>query len=312
MHSRIINFINMKKHLLLIPTFLMLSVVSNAQIDGLQWTNGQGSYKCTTNEDGNLALMGGETDFGEGCVFKKTAYGKFDVLVTGDFSDDAKYAEYREIYDGYDQKNKVIVFKNDKKNVCDIAINSNANDFKNQNLIEVLQGIYTDNTGKEYNFAGSALNGEPFEVYFYELGVPNCIKLKNGKIVMVIFSDNGIDLYNAQEDPEDGWGRFKKTTLYKSLKKKDKINEGLEGYYPFTSTKIIYPSMMNYFSKQQLRIMRNEIYARKGYVFSSADLKAHFSKMSWYKPINDNSKVVLSDLEQLNVDLIKAYESSTK
>ena len=34
----------MKKHLLLIPTFLMLSVVSNAQIDGLQWTNGQGSY----------------------------------------------------------------------------------------------------------------------------------------------------------------------------------------------------------------------------------------------------------------------------
>ena len=48
----------MKKHLLLIPTFLMLSVVSNAQIDGLLWTNGQGSYKCTTNEDGNLALMG--------------------------------------------------------------------------------------------------------------------------------------------------------------------------------------------------------------------------------------------------------------
>jgi len=58
--------------------------------------------------------------------------------------------------------------------------------------------------------------------------------------------------------------------------------------------------------------MRNEIYARHGYVFSSADLKAHFAKMSWYKPLNDNSKVQLSQLEQLNVDLIKAWENKSE
>ena len=36
--------------------------------------------------------------------------------------------------------------------------------------------------------------------------------------------------------------------------------------------------------------MRNEIYAHHGYTFTSADLKAHFAKMSWYKPLGDNSK----------------------
>ena len=54
--------------------------------------------------------------------------------------------------------------------------------------------------------------------------------------------------------------------------------------------------------------MRNEIYAHHGYTFTSADLKAHFAKMSWYKPLGDNSKIKLSQLEQLNVDLIKAEE----
>lgn len=34
----------------------------------------------------------------------------------------------------------------------------------------------------------------------------------------------------------------------------------------------------NYLYKSMLRIMRNEIYARHGYNFASADLKNYFSK----------------------------------
>ena len=36
------------------------------------------------------------------------------------------------------------------------------------------------------------------------------------------------------------------------------------------------------------------------------------NEMSWYKPLNDNSKVQLSQLEQLNVDLIKAWENKSE
>lgn len=57
-----------------------------------------------------------------------------------------------------------------------------------------------------------------------------------------------------------------------------------------------------------LRIARNEIYARHGYQFNSADLRRHFSQYGWYSPYTKN--VSLSNLEQQNVAFIKRYEDS--
>lgn len=56
------------------------------------------------------------------------------------------------------------------------------------------------------------------------------------------------------------------------------------------------------------RIARNEIYARKGRYFRSADLKAHFGAMPWYRP--HSWTVTLSDVEFINVSLIEALEES--
>ena len=41
---------------------------------------------------------------------------------------------------------------------------------------------------------------------------------------------------------------------------------------------------------KQPRIQRNEIYARYGRAFSSADLKAHFGKQSWYSERADSEE----------------------
>ncbi len=57
---------------------------------------------------------------------------------------------------------------------------------------------------------------------------------------------------------------------------------------------------------EDLRIARNEIYARHGYAFNSRDLQAHFSQYAWYRPIGKN--VSLSLVEQQNVSFIKSYE----
>jgi hypothetical protein len=60
-------------------------------------------------------------------------------------------------------------------------------------------------------------------------------------------------------------------------------------------------------SKGQLRLARNEIYARHGYVFKSADLQKYFSSKSWYNadPSYDGS---LNEVEKENVKLLKARE----
>ena len=62
------------------------------------------------------------------------------------------------------------------------------------------------------------------------------------------------------------------------------------------------------FSPAELRLARNEIFARHGYVFSSADLTAHFSAQPWYQPVSDNNAVRLSTIETANIALIQHME----
>ncbi len=64
-------------------------------------------------------------------------------------------------------------------------------------------------------------------------------------------------------------------------------------------------------SKGELRIMRNEIFARKGFIFEKEDMKQYFGKQSWYKPIYRNYVEVenlLTAVEKANVALIKRVE----
>ena len=60
-------------------------------------------------------------------------------------------------------------------------------------------------------------------------------------------------------------------------------------------------------SKSDLRIARNEIYARHGYIFESADLQNYFSSQSWYES-DALYNYELTDIEQYNVTLIETME----
>ena len=68
-------------------------------------------------------------------------------------------------------------------------------------------------------------------------------------------------------------------------------------------------SYLGRFSKDQLRIMRNEILARHGWKFQSKDLQEYFGKQPWYKPGNNNNAIKLHIIEQLNIQLIKSEET---
>lgn len=61
-------------------------------------------------------------------------------------------------------------------------------------------------------------------------------------------------------------------------------------------------------SQKELRLARNEIYARHGYIFNSKDLQNYFSSQSWYSPNPNYSDSDLSAIEKANVDFLKLYE----
>lgn len=67
-----------------------------------------------------------------------------------------------------------------------------------------------------------------------------------------------------------------------------------------------YPEFIK-FSKS-FRFLRNEIYARKGYIFQSDEMRTFFSKIPWYFPFE--GMVKLNEIEKWNVEFIKEAEKA--
>ncbi len=65
------------------------------------------------------------------------------------------------------------------------------------------------------------------------------------------------------------------------------------------------------YTRQTLRIMRNAIMAKHGYVFKSEELKLLFEFEPWYSPAPDNASVKLSLIEEMNVALIQGEEAKS-
>ena len=105
---------------------------------------------------------------------------------------------------------------------------------------------------------------------------------------------------------------FQKTQEKDSATQNNKEYNQSTGKYPYTSERLLTDDDVRNISQADLRIMRNEIYARHGLIFQSADMKNYFSAQSWYTPKFDNVIDMLSAIEKNNIALIKRYEGFEK
>lgn len=80
------------------------------------------------------------------------------------------------------------------------------------------------------------------------------------------------------------------------------------GDYPQSSTKKLAEKDVENLRPADLRIMRNEIYARHGYTFQLADMRNHFDKQGWYMAVSQDVTDNLTPIEKKNAELIKRYE----
>lgn len=90
-------------------------------------------------------------------------------------------------------------------------------------------------------------------------------------------------------------------------------------YSPSASDYIFWDSNIRYLSEnevaylslQQLNYARNEIYARRGYIFQSQELRDYFESKYWYYgiiPASQFSSSVFNAYEIANIELLKRYE----
>lgn len=80
------------------------------------------------------------------------------------------------------------------------------------------------------------------------------------------------------------------------------------GNFPQASERLLTSSDLSGMSKQDLKIMRNEIFARHGYIFKTAEMKSYFANQSWYSGQYDDVTSMLSNIEKQNIELVKKYE----
>lgn len=82
-----------------------------------------------------------------------------------------------------------------------------------------------------------------------------------------------------------------------------------KGKYPESSFVKLTSNDLSNLSKNDLKIMRNEIYARKGYQFKpGGKMDNYFSSKDWYKTLKKMTEINLSKIEKYNVDFIKILE----
>jgi hypothetical protein len=81
------------------------------------------------------------------------------------------------------------------------------------------------------------------------------------------------------------------------------------GDMEFFENKLISEQMMRGLSLHEMRLLRNEIYARHGRLFKAAWLQQYFSSQPWYTPDENFKDEELSGADKQNVELIVKYEN---
>lgn len=127
--------------------------------------------------------------------------------------------------------------------------------------------------------------------------------------------------YYFQVTPTDINGKNLKSLTCKFALKKKVVPSSTAASTSKSSGYILPGSNRKYYSAgtikkmsaYKLRLARNEIYARHGYIFEDAGLRKYFVAKTWYKPRKKNvSDRSLNKFEKKNIKLLQKYEKKKK
>lgn len=68
---------------------------------------------------------------------------------------------------------------------------------------------------------------------------------------------------------------------------------------------------LNKLDSKELAILRNSIYAKHGYIFSTEEVSEYFSQFSWYTPLSKDVGQKLTDIDKENIKNIIAIEKKS-
>lgn len=163
--------------------------------------------------------------------------------------------------------------------------------------------------GALFGYSVCAGNDRPFRGTYSEEG---------GKITATL-KEPGDDKYDGVfelvilKEPlsvSGTWTPYKhtQTARHYTLTRKNFTYLPTAGQYTESSVKLLTADDVNNLYKDELRLMRNEIYARHGYAFKVRDMRELFDNQEWYMPVSTDVRKKLTATEMKNEKMIKQFE----
>lgn len=171
-------------------------------------------------------------------------------------------------------------------------------------VMQINSGSYKSSDGKTYYIDAMNKSSKGFETKIYDIS--EYMDDDEWEFTCDIVFGSQIFRTEPVKDFFKGNSNGKKI---KSLGKLTKYFSTDMERYPFTSTQIVTDELLEKTSKADLKIMRNEIFARHGYIFTTEAMKKHFEAQTWYKPTSNNVDELLNEVEKINIDRIKKAEA---
>lgn len=155
---------------------------------------------------------------------------------------------------------------------------------ENSELIRQLHSMGYDRS------AAAVYDRDVFHLYAADEGVEALLKIR---------------LINSIQTEETAWDEMPTAYIRQ-------LSGETAGQYmlPESNSRKLEPFDLSGMTKGQLRIARNEIYARYGWQFESPDLDKYFNDRSWYVPSENVDDTILSETELANLDLLKEAEKT--
>ena len=153
-----------------------------------------------------------------------------------------------------------------------------------------------------------------FNLFSNRARIENMYEQNRKAVEQHISANNVSNQTRALSQPETAQPEVQKATsnsnsdISSQNQSSNKVDSSIPGRFPQASERLLSVSDLQGLSKSDLKIMRNEIFARHGYIFQTQAMKSYFQQQSWYMPKYSNVTSMLTSVEMKNVELIKRYE----
>ncbi len=177
-----------------------------------------------------------------------------------------------------------------------------------------VSGVYVNDQNQIYFFYKNGLSLWPSDKFYYEVGLDQVfypadyINLKNRKdesgyplIYFFKATETSLELYKAVYEEEGIPVQAKELILKLSRYEKEFCHYLDDSRFQYLEAQ----------SKEQLRLLRNEIFARHRHSFDSSDMLSYFANQPWYYEYKDH-KVSIDELSEAELKVLKKIQTLEK